>query len=437
MVNKFDPKLKKKILVTSLSSWNVRSGADTFSVLLHGYGSDNVANIYFKNEPPTSDVSEQYFCISESDVLRSIFISNHQTGWRQQRENPSEIHKAGLKEQQEKMRYAFWSKHRLWIILLAREIAWVFGKWKSEALKKFVDEFNPDIILFPIEQYMYFNRVNQWLIRKTNCKAIAFFWDDNFTYKQYPYDLGYRVHRFFLRKQVKHLVNQCKTIFTICPKMKMECDAFFHINSVMLSKGCNCTDAAKEWIRHELPFHIVYTGNLNIGRDLTLLVLLKAIEKVNQLSQYFVLDVYSMTHLSEKTLMMFENHPDCIYHGAVNQTQIKVIHEQADILLLAEALTGRHRNVSRLSFSTKIADYLSRKRCILDIAPQNIATTEYLKKENAALIACSDEDIVNILEHIIDNPDLLSQYGTIAYHVALKNHNIHIIQKKLYEKIND
>ena len=49
----------------------------------------------------------------------------------------------------------------------------------------FLEEFKPDILLFSIESYIYFNRINKYIIEK--CKpslVVGFLWDDNFTYKQ-------------------------------------------------------------------------------------------------------------------------------------------------------------------------------------------------------------------------------------------------------------
>ncbi len=64
--------IKPRVLVTSIPCWNNRTGSNTLSSLLAGYGENEIANIFLKNDTPNSGVCNRYFCISEGAVLRSI-----------------------------------------------------------------------------------------------------------------------------------------------------------------------------------------------------------------------------------------------------------------------------------------------------------------------------------------------------------------------------
>ena len=69
-----------RILVSSVDVWNESSGSDTFTNLLSGYESENIANIYIRSGKPTSQVCNKYFYISENAVIKGIFKKNHITG---------------------------------------------------------------------------------------------------------------------------------------------------------------------------------------------------------------------------------------------------------------------------------------------------------------------------------------------------------------------
>ncbi|MBQ7303273.1 MAG: hypothetical protein IJW89_06785, partial [Clostridia bacterium] len=70
----------KKILVCSISCWNQKTGSDTFSTLLEGYGADRVANVYFSESVPDSSVCARYFRISENAVVKSVINRKIATG---------------------------------------------------------------------------------------------------------------------------------------------------------------------------------------------------------------------------------------------------------------------------------------------------------------------------------------------------------------------
>ena len=70
----------KRILITSIPSWNQKSGSNTFSTLFKTFDSKDIANIYIRPERPDSIVCSRYFNIREWQVLRSIIKRGEITG---------------------------------------------------------------------------------------------------------------------------------------------------------------------------------------------------------------------------------------------------------------------------------------------------------------------------------------------------------------------
>lgn len=403
-----------KILVFTVPSWNSKVGANSWASLLEGYHSENVANICIREETPDSDICSRYFCISENRVLKSIFKRNIKTGYEVKSETCQEkddlnIHNKRYRQMQKKRRYS---------MLLARELVWKLGKWKTKELDSFLDSFKPDIILHSMEGYIHLNRIIKYSIKRTGAKAIGYIWDDNFTYKQHS-DFGYKFYRFFQRKSLKKLARVTQEFFAITPKTKNEADEFFGINSVWLTKPLNSVPKVTN-TAYNNPLQMLYTGNLQIGRDRSLERVSRALNKTNKDGIKIVLDVYTNTYIDDEKKQKLCS-PFCRLHEPISQSEVLKLQKQADILLFLEDIDSKDAKVARLSFSTKITDYLSSGKCIFAVGNNDIAPMQYFKDNNCALTASSEEEIVEVLKNLDEKA--INLYAKNAVECGIKNHN--------------
>lgn len=405
----------KRILILSIDSWNKRSGSDTFSTLFKTFDSKDMANIYVRPEKPDSSVCSRYLNINEWSVMKSAllrkidpcketFIEAIIPSEKRPIDNPSVEFK------------------RIRLFLWMRELGWKFGKWKSSNLSEFLDDFAPDVVVFPIEGYPYFNRISQYVVDYCKpSKAIGFLWDDNFTYKQYPNDLLFKFERYFLRKQIKHLVKSCSNILAISPKMKEECDAEFGVESIVLTKPIfNQGDFEEYNVRY--PIHILYTGKLNIGREFTVIKIVSAIKKINLDEQKIILDVYTNTILNDELKKQIEVPNCCVLHDPVLQTEVASLQKEADVLLFAESLSDNDLT-ARLSFSTKLTDYFAAGKCVWAVGNKDLGPISYIQDENAGFVSTSDESIISVFESFAKNPSIIGEYARKSYDCGKRNHD--------------
>lgn len=423
--------LLPRVLVMSVSCWSDAVGANTYSELFAHYPVERLANLYIREEAPDSGMCRRYFRISESKVLHSILNRHIKTG-RELRDGayaPDESDIGALQET--RSRYERHRRTRPWSLLYGREIAWLLGRWKTPELDEFIDSFAPDVVVFGMEGYIHFNRIVRYVIKRSGSKGIGYFYDDNFTYRQKPWNLGYRIYRFFQRRDLRKTAKTCSAFFAISPKTKAECDAFFGVDSIILTKparvaqfeGCECRP----------PVRMLYSGNLLYGRMRSLRLLSDALARVNANGSLFELHVYSTTALSETETRGLD--PAIRIHAAVAQSTLPALQKEADVLLFLEDLAGPDRLMARLSFSTKLTEYLSSGKCILAIGDARIAPMEYLRAEDAAICATSREELLLQLERIAGSPGLVPHYARRARECCLRNHDALVMERRLFETL--
>ena len=76
----------------------------------------------------------------------------------------------------------------------------------------------------------------------------------------------------------------------------------------------------------------------------------------------FFIEVYTNTRLDPEFLEKIDPAVCCI-HPPIPQAEVLVKQKAADVLLFLEDIDGPHAKTARLSFSTKITDYLSAGKC--------------------------------------------------------------------------
>ena len=425
--------MSKRILITSIPSWN-QNGSNTWSSLFDCFESSDVANIYIDPEMPDSKVASRYFNIREHAVVKSVIFRKTKTGQEVFVTDSHASKKVANEYAKDQKKVKYFLRHRWRIFMWLRELAWKLGVWKSKELDDFITDFQPEVLAFAIENYPYFNRLNEYIIDKYKPKkVIGFLWDDNFTYKQKPHDIIFKIERFFVRRQNKRLVGKCTNILTICPKMKEECDADFGVNSTILTKPI-FTKGEFNPVEITTPIRLLYTGKLVIGRGKTIAEVASAIKEINKDEQRVVLDVYTNTILSDKMKSVIDISGCCILHDPVPQSEVFKLQKEAHVLLFAESLSDDDLT-ARLSFSTKLTDYFAAGKCVWGIGNKDLGPISYISERDAGFVSCDVPSIKDTLHKIVSEPKLVQEYARKAYDCGIKYHNGQEIINKLTNEI--
>jgi glycosyltransferase involved in cell wall biosynthesis len=218
-------------------------------------------------------------------------------------------------------------------------------------------------------------------------------------------------------------------MFVIVDKEKEDTDRCFGTDSVILTKSIDFIGKTYEHHTPDISLKFVYTGSLLIGRDKTLALLADAINQINSGGERVELYVYSQTEPSDDILRRINNGASH-FCGRIGRDEVLKVQKEADVVVFAEALEGKDANVAKLSFSTKITDYLSSGKCILAIGREYIAPIDYFNRYDAAIIAHSENEIHEAVIKLINNPELVDSYGEKAFNTAKRNHERDLLNKR-------
>lgn len=417
-----------RVLVVDINPWREDGMAHTMKNIFSCWNSDKVAQIYTKPSLPNTNVASRFFQINEDVVFRSVMKPWISAGAEVRSSEQVQANSGATVKRNAKtsgLRFSF--------MYLCREFLWLFGHWKRKKLDAFLKDYNPDLIFACIQPTVFSGWIERYVIRKTGKPFVCYLADDNYSYDSCT-DLWSYMHRFWQRKNVKWLSTHCKQMFVIVEKEKEDTDNLFGTDSVILTKGIDFSN--RPYMPHPLnqPIKFVYTGSLIIGRDKTMALIADAINELNGNGVKAELYIYSRD-VPEDDVMARLNHGASHHKGFIQRNEVDRVQSEADVVVFAEALEGKAANIARLSFSTKITDYMANGKCILAVGKDYIAPIDYFARNDSAIIATDTEQIKEKIKLIVENPFIIAEYSQKAYDCAVRNHEKSVVDKRFIESM--
>lgn len=415
-------KVYPRVLVVSHNMFGYTGNMrKTLNNMFNGWDKDKIAQISFLSELPESDICDNYYRITDFDVMKSA-ITRKPCGRKLDNEYISKL-KADLDTGSGKgsiisriygsinKKASFWS--------YLRNKAWKLCKWNSASLNEWLDEFAPECVFFASGDYSFSYIVAHTIAKIRNIPLIVYCCDDY--YINAFNNRGWLAKRN--RKEFMAVVNDTiaysSAIVTICDKMTADYKKLFDEENIY-TLNTNAEIILKE---KQKTNRISYIGNVSLGRAEQLADIGKALHEIDAENKPDYIDVYSATTDEEKlSLLSHDNGID--FKGKLDRNGVMdtiagsmaVIHTES----FDEALVKR----VMYSVSTKIPDSLASGTCIIAYGPKKVASMEYLANNDAACVINSKDELKARLKEIIENEDLRRHYEENAVKLADKNHNV-------------
>jgi hypothetical protein len=424
---------KIKILVISQVPWREENSVgNSFSNIFGGIENIEIANIYCGVGLPNTNLVKNFYQTNERMLLKNILSKKNKAGFSFHNNDLLTADHVVSDATNDVSKFKFFQKNRLLIFLWFREIIWRFGRWKSPEMKKFIDDFNPDIIFLPIFYPVFMNRIGLFVRKYSNKKMVGYISDDHYTLQQYSLNPFFWIDRLINRSFVKKAIDACEILYVISEIQKNDYDKCFQKNCKILYKGANF-DKQVSQIKNKvnLPIQFLFSGNIIAGRYKTLGEIGIALDKINSNGVKAILTIYTNSVLTNDMIKVLSC-KSIQLKEPVSYTEILKIQANSDVLVHVESFNKKERLLVRQSFSTKIVDYLYTSKCIFAVGTTETASINYLLKNNAAIIATDSNEIEQKLLEIINNTDKIDEFGKLAYDCGMRNHQIKQIQNNLY-----
>jgi len=410
-----------KVLIVGRGTWT--KNESTLSNIFQNYNHDALSYIYIETLKPDTDCCNLFFQISEFSLIKRIFNKKVITGKKIQIENGNriDIDKNIAKKEQNVMRFI--RAHRSIFFSFMREILWSLNTWKTKELNQFIDEVNPDVVFVVGNHLLLMYRLHNYVINKAKKPVCILMMDDFYTYKS-TYGFFNKIYRYFVRVQVRKLIKKCSSYFVISNKMKSEYDQIFKINSKLLTKGIDFEKIKFDPKKAELPIKMVYMGKMIYGRYYSLRNLVKSLKELNKDEIKAQLYIYTSDRVTDKQKKELEILNISFLMPPIPYSEVKDEIKKYDVVVFVESLLKQYKNFARLSFSTKLVDYIASSRAIFAIGINDVAPIEYLKENDMAFVAVTKNEIETQLKRMVENIELICKYSEKAFNCGQNNHNL-------------
>lgn len=393
-----------RILVVSRAAWrNDNNIGNTLTDFFKDFLQAEIYCISLREGQPSNGVAKNNYCISEIQLIRGFFAPK----------KIGKIYEEDIKDRvngiEEKI-YSAAKKYDSNFLKIAREILWSFTGWRNSKLKKYLLSVNPDIVFFPVYNCYYPHKLLAFIRKSIHPKIVLFHADDNYTLEKFSLSPLYWLYRFGLRKWVRRSVTHSDLNFAISEMMADEYSQIFHMQFLLLHKfGTIVQGAQVENKTLNETCKIVFTGNLSSGRWKTIVELGRALDKINSEHRsecnIVELDIWSNTPVTSKMKKCLSAKSVHLCGSAASE-RIQDIQVQADILLHVESFSLRDKLEVKYSFSTKIIDYMTRRKCVLVIGPSDVASVYYFIKHKIGYVISNKNEIYNRINELVSHKDL-------------------------------
>lgn len=425
-----------KVLIVS---HNVISLDGNMGKTLHAYFQDwapeDLCQIYFHSEVPTTHLCEQYFRITDFDLVNAFRFRRPGTAFTEA-DVRSERTTARTDTGTAAHIYQAAQKHAPWMYT-ARNALWGLGAWKTKELDAWMTRQRPDVIFFASGDYVFAYRVVQYLSEKYGIPVVTAVFDDYYFYRgESRSPLALWNTRVF-RKTMKKMMTSSAGALYVHPAMRRAYDKAFGTQGQVLYTAAPCAEAPLE--NGNGPVRVSYLGGLGLKRDEALVETGRLLRKLVR-DGSVLLDVYSgenrpevLKHLTEENGIRF--------HGAVSAQEVHRVEAESSILLLAESFAPELLERLRYSLSTKAAEYLASGRCMLAYGPKEAGVISYLLENGGLCVATGPEELETKLREVLFSPEKRWEYAARQLELARRNHSAEhtsaVVREVLENAVNE
>lgn len=416
-----------RILVISSTPWdNSNSFGNTFSNLFENMNGVEIYNLCLKHGVSNNNVVKKACQLTDKTVLKSIYKFRY---------DPARIIDSESKDKTFETEVSLNArKKRRTLSFIIRDLIWKFGRWKrSKTLNDFIKSVEPDVLYLPIYSSIRVCGVQNYFIKKLGVKVVGHISDDVYA-KTTSKSLLAKEYNNITRKKVKKLIKKCEYLEVFAENMQKEYQKIFDIPCYLIGKGVKSEQIGdmNYRISNDNEINFVYTGNLGAGRYEILSEIGCILDKEIPSAK---LKIYSATTLTSRMQKSFSLSKSINFMGSVSSNEVKNIQQNADFLVHVESFSQDEIPKAKMSFSTKIIDYMLSGKPIFAVGPNEVNSIEVLKNQNLAVVCDTKSDLQVVLNRLAGSQIDLEVISNNVYNYLNNDRNIITIQNGIKKRL--
>lgn len=420
-----------RILLITDEVWNDRVfGNNVLQNWFEGIEGVEFAQICTTPGKPLNKMCRRYFQITDSMMLHSL--AGHGAG------ESYEMTPEEMLDDPQTRNYIFQSRFYTFMkrisgetLRVIREMLWALGRVDEEALRSYVEDFNPDIVFCPRRLTWRLMHVEKLVSKFTSAPFVAFTGDDEASLREYSFSPVFWINRLLFRNAFRRHCALYKAYYTLSADQAEEYRKDFGLNTDVLLKCGDFSENVDLGEGRGEPIKLVYAGRLYCNRWRALTEIGKALRRINAAGTRMVLYVYTQDSITSRQRKALSEENYIYLKGSVTSAELRDVYRKADIALHVESMDRRNRLLTRVSLSTKIIDLMASTCAVMAICWSEHSGYKYLRENDAAFCIDHYAGIYPQLKEICDNPELISLYAAKAQAVGRSNHNRTDVQSKL------
>lgn len=421
---------RKRVLIVSEEAWRDEDNGGNVLSNLFGPLTDEFefAQIYCRPVKPNNKVCKKYFHLSTAEMIRSVLLYK-KYGYSFNYEHNDVDQKMRSSENATKI----WNKVKQYqwgIFFLLRDLLFRLSRWRTDELKRFITEFNPDIVFAPMYGSVYMHLIDRYVAKITGKKLVSYVSDDHLTFRQYSFSPIYWFNRLRLRWQIFKTSKFYSLLYTMTDEQKEEYESILNVPMKVLKKA-KPFEIANFQIELNKPVRLIYGGNLSANRSQTLGAIRKALISINKNRKVAEMVIYTQSHISSRLYRLLHDGDNSFLMGKVTMEELTDQYSKSDILLHVESFNRKQRLQTRLSFSTKLIDLMHACRCIVAVCWEESSPFRFLNGNDLAYCISSENDIESALRNLLERPSLIYEYAHRAWDFGALYHNTRVVEIEL------
>ena len=413
----------------------------TLQSLFYNWPPESLAQLYFQDEIPESNKFSLFYRVRDLDIIKSLSIRcfSNEIGSSVMISNSALLPDAkfGLI----KRTIVNYLRRLDSTKLLIRD--WLYGgsRWRSRNLMDWVKKVNPDSIFFLGGNSIFSFRIA--LALSENCKIpLDIYITDDYIINRKPRGYLDRWLTMRLKNEYIYAFNKARHVFVIGDMMAATFSTIFKRNflPIMNPVPIPLMQPKIRPIDQSKPIVFCYAGGLHLGRDQALVQFAKIISKLRDILHLNInLNVYSRQKPSPSIIRDFESN-SIEFCGPVDASALPEILAASHFVLHVESFDDKFTQLTKLSVSTKIPEYLVSGSCMVAFGPADLASIKIVKDNNIGVCISTLElalsDIAPMLELIV-NDNIRNKLIINGYNYAREKFAISEIQHMLTSLLKD